>query len=87
MKSHEDEFTGSDILILGAGMAGVAAANTLHSLGVKNILVVEGSNRLLAHHYNHLAFSFTIELVEGSRKYHSDQLMWKLERIGSNILI
>ena len=50
MKSHKDEFTGSDILILGAGMAGVAAVNTLHSLGVKNIMVVEGSNRLLAHH-------------------------------------
>ena len=35
----------SDILILGAGMAGVAAAETLKKLGVKNLLVLEGSDR------------------------------------------
>ena len=35
----------SDILILGAGMAGVAAAESLNKLGVKDLLVVEGSNR------------------------------------------
>ena len=40
----EDKYT-SDVLVLGAGMAGIAAAKTLTELGVTNIMVVEGSNR------------------------------------------
>jgi cation diffusion facilitator CzcD-associated flavoprotein CzcO len=42
----EDKYT-SDVLVLGAGMAGIAAAKTLTELGVKNILVLEGSNRFI----------------------------------------
>jgi len=35
-----------NVLVLGAGMAGMAAAKTLKSLGVEDILVVEGSDRI-----------------------------------------
>ena len=43
---NEDKYT-SDVLVLGAGMAGIAAAKTLTELGVTNIMVVEGSNRFI----------------------------------------
>jgi cation diffusion facilitator CzcD-associated flavoprotein CzcO len=33
-----------DTIIIGAGMAGVAAARTLYQNGIKNILVLEGNN-------------------------------------------
>ena len=42
----EDKYT-SDVLVLGAGMAGIAAAKTLTELGVTNIMIVEGSNRFI----------------------------------------
>ena len=37
----------SDILVLGAGMGGVSAAKTLSDLGIKNMIVLEGSDRFL----------------------------------------
>lgn len=33
-----------DTIIIGAGMAGVSAARTLYQNGIKNILILEGSN-------------------------------------------
>ena len=45
-RMNEDKYT-SDVLVLGAGMAGIAAAKTLTELGVTNIMVVEGSNRFI----------------------------------------
>ena len=36
----------ADVLILGAGMAGVAAARTLHVNGKTNYIVLEANNRL-----------------------------------------
>ena len=38
----------SDVLVLGAGMGGVSAAKTLSDLGIKNMIVLEGSDRF--HH-------------------------------------
>jgi len=35
-----------DVLILGAGMAGISAAKTLRELGITNIMVVEGADRI-----------------------------------------
>ena len=43
----KDEFK-TDVLILGAGMAGIAAAETLNNLGAKKFLVVEGSDRYVS---------------------------------------
>ena len=37
----------SDVLVLGAGMGGVSAAKTLSDLGIKNMIVLEGSDRFL----------------------------------------
>ena len=45
-RMNDDKYT-SDVLVLGAGMAGIAAAKTLTELGVTNIMVVEGSNRFI----------------------------------------
>jgi len=36
----------SNVLILGAGMAGISAAKTLRELGVQDIVVVEGADRI-----------------------------------------
>ena len=36
----------TDVLILGGGMAGVAAAHTLHKRGMTNIVLLEASRRL-----------------------------------------
>ena len=44
-KEMKDDKFISEVLILGAGMAGVAAAETLNKLGVKNVMIVEGSDR------------------------------------------
>merc|ERR1712142_282208 len=44
-EENTDNFM-TDVLILGAGMAGVAAAETLNKLGVKNVMVVEGADRI-----------------------------------------
>ena len=42
----EIETITSDIVVLGAGMAGIAAAKRLSEHGVDNIVVVEGANRI-----------------------------------------
>ena len=55
----EDKYT-SDVLVLGAGMAGIAAAKTLTELGVTNILVVEGSNRFIEVSKLYLGFYVSI---------------------------
>ena len=58
-RMNEDKYT-SDVLVLGAGMAGIAAAKTLTELGVTNIMVVEGSNRFIVVSNVYLGLCLTI---------------------------
>ena len=42
----EDDVVTSDILILGAGMAGISAAKRLTERGLENFVIVEGADRI-----------------------------------------
>ena len=42
---NDEPFLTTDVLVLGAGISGIAAAKTLKDLGVKDFIVVEGSER------------------------------------------
>ena len=54
-----------EVLVLGAGMAGIAAASKLTQLGMQDIVVVEGSNRSLVT----LKFSFLAEIMAKDLNY------------------
>ena len=45
-EDHSCDNLDVDVLIMGAGMAGITAAKTLYDGGVTNILILEGTDRI-----------------------------------------
>ena len=79
----------ADVLIMGAGMAGISAAKTLYDNGVRNFLILEGTNRIGGRIREEQFSGVTVELganwiqgVTGEDEQVGDNPIWNLVRSG-----